>query len=92
MARMLIHQGELNSKRSPEMYFIIEDELVKNDELTSPQLKRILTSKYPSLEVSLPTITRAWQDLGWVSTRSHYCQLICEVSIPLTVYKAHEKY
>ena len=51
-------------KISPEMYFIIEDELVKNDELTSPQLKRILTNKYPSLEVSLPTIRRACQDLG----------------------------
>ena len=77
---------------SPEMYFIIEDELVKNDELTSPQLKRILTNKYPSLEVSLPMIRRARQDLGWGSTRPHYCQLIREVSIPLTVYKAHEKY
>ena len=81
-----------SKKISPEMYFIIEDELVKNDELTSPQLKTILTNKYPSLEVSLPTIRRARQDLGWVSTRPHYCQLICEVSIPITVYKAHEKY
>ena len=67
-------------KISLEMYSIIEDELAKNDELTSPQLRRTLTNKYPSLEVSLPTIRRARQDLGWVSTRPHYCQLIREVS------------
>ena len=68
-------------KISLEMYSIIEDELTKNDELTSPQLRRILTNKYPSFEVSLPTIRRARQDLGWVSSRPHYCQLIREVSI-----------
>ena len=66
-------------KVSPEMYSIIETELTKNDELTSAQLKRILTEKYPTFEASLVTIRRARQDLGWVSTRPHYCQLIREV-------------
>ena len=67
-------------KISAEMHCTIEDELSKNDELTSPQLHTILTNKYPSFEASLCTIRRARRDLGWVSTRPHYCQLIREVS------------
>ena len=78
----LICQGGPNPKRSDLkcIYSIIEDKLARNDELTSSQLRRILTNKYPPLEVLLSTIRRARQDLGWVSTRSHYCQLIHEVS------------
>ena len=78
---MLTYYAKLDPPKKVlhEMYAIIEAELAKNDKLTSQQLRRILTDRYPTFEVSLATIRRAHQDLGWVSTRPHYCQLIREV-------------
>ena len=34
----------------------------------------------PQLDVSLSTVKRARQDLGWVSTMPRYCQLISEAN------------
>ena len=62
------------------MKALIEEELKKNDELTSSGIKRLLTERWPDLQVSVPTIKRVRKEMGWVCTRPHYCQLLREVS------------
>ena len=63
-----------------QMKALMEDELNKNDELTSTGIKTLLSQKWPGLQVSLSTIKRVRKNMGWVCTRPHYCQLIREVS------------
>ena len=72
--------GAPTKKITTEMLCIMEQELSKNDELTATQLLSVLKERYPILSVSLATIKRERQRLGWVCTRPHYCQLIREVS------------
>ena len=57
-----------------QMKLFSEEELKKNDELTS-------TALYASLDltVSASTINRVRREMGWVCTRPHYCQLLHEV-------------
>lgn len=43
-------------KITEEMKALIEEELRKNDELTSSGIKRLLTERWPNLQVSIPTI------------------------------------
>ena len=62
------------------MLQLINLELEKNDEVTSRELQSTLKSRYPLLNVSLQTIRRACKNIGWVSTRPHYCQLIRELN------------
>ena len=59
-----------------EHYRFIDEALATNDELTSRQLRTMLTNKYPELSMSLSTIVRARRELGWVVTTPKYCQLI----------------
>jgi len=63
-----------------QMKALMEDELNKNDELTSTGIKTLLSQKWPGLQVSLSIIKRVRKNMGWVCTRPHYCQLIREVS------------
>ena len=65
-----------DKKLTPEMLTVINDELEQNDEATARYLRAMLTEKYPELEVSISTVKRQRQALGWVNTRPHYCQLI----------------
>lgn len=59
----------------------IDEALASNDELTAYMLKTMLVEKWPELEcVSLSTIKRCRQHLGWISTTPRYCQLIREVN------------
>ena len=60
------------------MHFM-EQELRKNDELTSTGIKALLLERWPDLRVSIPTIKRVRKEMGWVCTRPHYCQLLREV-------------
>ena len=62
-----------------EMEAFIEEELKKNDELTSTAINTLLIRKWPDLKVSTSTIKRVRREIGWVCTRPHYCQLIREV-------------
>ena len=64
-----------------EMKRLIEGEMNKNDELTAPRIKSLLLEKWPELVVSIPTIKRVHQEMGWVCTRPHYCQLLRDVSV-----------
>ena len=61
-----------------EMKLFIEEEL-KNDELTSTAINASLIRKWLDLKVSPSTIKRVRQEMGWVCTRPHYCQLLREV-------------
>ena len=60
-------------------YRFIDDEMAINSNLTSRQLHAIFSEKFPSVDVSLSTIKRSRFELGWVSKRVRYCQLIREV-------------
>ena len=67
-------------KLTAEMLRTVDQQLHENDELTATQLRTFLRSKFPSMEeVSSSTIKRARKELGWTSTRPHYCQLIRHV-------------
>jgi len=58
------------------MKAFIEEELQKNDELTSTNIKRLLLERWPDVEVSTSTIKCVRWQMGWVCTRPHYCQLL----------------
>ena len=64
-------------KSTKEMAIVMNSELETNDEATAMQLRNILIEKYP---VSLSTVKRQCQQLGWVCTRPHYCQLIRDMN------------
>ena len=59
-----------------EMKKYIEEELQKNDELTSTAINMALIRKWPDLRVSASTIKRVRREMDWVCTRPHYCQLL----------------
>ena len=61
------------------MEAFIEEELKRNDELTSTAINALLVRKWPNLRVSVSTIKRVRREIGWVCTRPHYCQLLREV-------------
>ena len=56
-----------------EMMIYIGEQLKQDDEFTA------LIRKWPDLKVSISTIKRVRQEMGWVCTRPHYCQLLHEV-------------
>ena len=66
-------------KITEEMMEFIEQEMRKNDELTSTGIKALLLEKWPHLQVSIPTIKWVGKEMDWVCTRPHYCQLLREV-------------
>ena len=61
------------------MRAFLNQALSENDELTTRQARNLLSQQWPTLQVSLPTIKRIHQKLGWVCTKPHYCQLIRDV-------------
>ena len=75
-----LHRRKREKKITQEMADVMNNEMERNDEVTAMQVRDILIQKYPGLEVSLSTIKRQRQQLGWVSTRPHYCQLIRELN------------
>ena len=68
-----------NSRLNTVQTIFIDTTLTENDELTTYKLKLMLAQKWPELQnVSLSTIKKCRQKLGWVSTKPRYCQLIRE--------------
>ena len=67
-------------KLTREMMEMLNQLLSKNDELTARRIRSSLLDKWPSLQVSLPTIKRVRREIGWVCTRPHYCQLLRDAS------------
>ena len=59
-------------------YVFIDNALESDDELTTRKLHHLLVEKFPDLNVSHSTIKRARRELGWVSSRPKYCQMIRE--------------
>ena len=67
-------------KLSDEMIAFLNQAMAEDDELTARRARCLLAEKWSTLQVSLPTIKRVCQNLGWVCTRPHYCQLLRDVS------------
>lgn len=58
-------------------YHFIDEQLVVNDELMTRALRQLLQARFSDLgAVSLRTVGRARQQLGWVVTSPKYCQMI----------------
>ena len=54
--------------------------MLESDELTAQSLYTKVMDNFPELTLSVQTIRRARERLGWVSTTPKYCQLIREVN------------
>ena len=67
-------------KLQQEHYVFIDNTMAENDELTARKLMEMLLTEFPNLDMSLSTVKRAKLDLGWVSTKPRYCQLIREAN------------
>ena len=66
-------------KVTHEMISVIDEALTDNDELTARELRLILVERWPDLQVTISTIKRIRNQLGWKFTRPHYCQLLRDV-------------
>ena len=60
---------------------VIDEEMKKNDELSSLELQRILLERC-NITVSAQTIRRVRRKLGWTWSGTKYCQLIKDVNKP----------
>ena len=67
------------TKLNNVMQLFLNQKLSENDELTAREARNLLTQQWPTLQVSLPTIKRIRQKIGWVCTKPHYCQMIRDV-------------
>ena len=63
-----------------EHYRFIDDMMAENMDLTERQLFALFEEKFTTDDVSLSTIKRARLELGWVSKRAKYCQLIAKMN------------
>ena len=59
-------------------YVFIDNALESDNKLTTRKLHHLLVKKFPDLNVSHSTMKRARRELGWVSSRPKYCQMIRE--------------
>ena len=62
------------TKLSPEILQIGEDQMQRDDETTAALLEALLTSR--GYQISLSTVLRCRRKLGWTFRGSDYCQLI----------------
>ena len=70
----------------------IEEMYNENDELTSTRIKRLLTERWPDLQVSIPTIKRTRKEMDWVCTKPHYRQLLRPVNSVSRVALVYSNY
>ena len=63
-----------HSKITPDVLRIVEEQMLRDDETMAIQLEALLIARHHPL--SLSTILRCRQQLGWTFRGSAYCQLI----------------
>ena len=75
-----IDTGRLTRRARPrvnnEIMVFLNQVMAEDDELTARRARCLLAEKWPTFQVSLPTLKRVRKNLGWVCTRPHYCQLL----------------
>ena len=62
------------SKITHEVKLLVEQQMVQDDETTAYQIHKLLIEK--GFRISISTILRCRQELGWTFRGSAYCQLI----------------
>lgn len=62
------------TKLTPAVKVVVEQQMVKDDETTAFQLHKLLVEK--GVNISIATILRCRDSLGWTFRGSSYCQLI----------------
>ena len=66
-------------KKLEERHLVFIDKcMAEDDELTSRQLHSMFLKEFPETPVSISTVKRARQDLGWVRKKTRYCALISD--------------
>ena len=63
---------------SPEMKAVVDEQMERDNETKAEQLHRILSEK--GFKVSLRTVLRCRELLGWTFRGSKYCQLVREAN------------
>ena len=62
------------TKITSQVKLLVEQQMLADDETTAYQLHQLLTNK--GIQISIATILRARNELGWTFRGSAYCQLI----------------
>ena len=70
-----------NKKLVIRHFDVIDEEMRRNDELSSIELARILLARC-DIEVSPRTVRRVRKKLGWTWSGTKYCQLVKDVNKP----------
>ena len=70
---------QTRKRKVTQMRDAMNEALEQNDELTATQLRALLVERWPDTQVALSTIKRIRNQIGWVCTRPHYCQLLRDV-------------
>ena len=73
-----------NNKISQDTANYINDSVNADREISATELQRRLQSE-KNIVVSASTINRCRQGLGWISTRTRYCQMVRDVNKPKRV-------
>ena len=68
-----------NKKLVIRHFDVIDEEMRRNDELSSIELARILLARY-DIKVSPRTVRRVRKKLGWTWSGTKYCQLVKDVN------------
>ena len=68
------------SKLTDQLREINKDQMKKNDETTGLELQKLLKKEVEGFDVSVSSILRWRNDLGWTAKRTKYCQMIREVN------------
>ena len=69
-----------STKLEHEHLVFIDNVMAQNEKLSSRQLRKLLEEQWQGLQVSLQTVRRVQQNLGWECTRPKYCQLVREIN------------
>ena len=73
-----------NKKISQDIANYINDSVKADREISATELQRRLQTE-KNVVVSTSTINRCRQGLGWISTRTRYCQMVRDVNKPKRV-------
>lgn len=70
--------GRPSKAKDQAVLSLVEEQMQKDNETTALQLHYHLEKI--GVSISLPTVLRSRQKLGWTFRGTHYCQMICEVN------------
>lgn len=76
------HGGGCKKKLNQEHLDFMDTKLRQNNELTAKELKSMIQEEF-DVAVSLPTIQRWRRNIGWIYSKTRYCQMVSHKNMPL---------